>query len=375
MPHAKPIGPYTIEGPLTSGGQWLVGLDRLLNRPMWIRIAHHDAEPIAHSRRQINRPGRLRWVNGARTLQLSWDAYEAPDIALWKADGAPAPWENARFWLGAAVAECSACIVGGEEPPRLDLDAVVLGQSGEFLLLEEPIRELGAFAGPALSGEVVDPAKPMNLVTALAARLQRAGAERRRQGHRTASDDPWPRHATLFFEGLASTHDPASVEAEMRRLLSRQPREGLSKRVQLVLTSGGIPLSILIPLMTLAVPPLWFSIAASAILLAWIGSSLFTAAVLRRRGYALIREEMQIVDIDGQLAGRGRLITRALVAWTPLTAALSIPAVALWQGQVDAVPLNLVRGLVLLAIALGILSSSLRRSIQDRLAGTWLVPE
>jgi hypothetical protein len=84
---------------------------------------------------------------------------------------------------------------------------------------------------------------------------------------------------------------------------------------------------------------------------------------------------LEIVTRDGQPASRLRVLARAAIAWSPvLVAAIWLPPRGdLFEQAVD--HLWTTRGCVLLLLA-GAAYAAARpaRAIQDRLAGTWLVP-
>jgi hypothetical protein len=78
---------------------------------------------------------------------------------------------------------------------------------------------------------------------------------------------------------------------------------------------------------------------------------------------------------DGKRASRLRVFWRALVAWSSLAlgGAVFASVLAMLHGRAAVLPAALAGGLVVCALAL--LSLALpKRGLQDRLAGTWLVP-
>ena len=111
-------------------------------------------------------------------------------------------------------------------------------------------------------------------------------------------------------------------------------------------------------------------------------SSIFCALVFRS-GLAMLIFGVVAVKRDGSRAGRLRVLWRALVAWSPVVFGL-VGLVALsrsvFGGPIAAeditVVLGIASGLALgLFAALAIVSALMpERGLQDRLAGTWLVP-
>jgi len=112
-------------------------------------------------------------------------------------------------------------------------------------------------------------------------------------------------------------------------------------------------------------------VAAGVALLLYVGFPALVCALLFRGGLVLWALGVAIVRTDGVRASRLRVFWRSLVAWSPIVLApvlmgmLTVLVGALWAGVL----------LGLLIIGLAVLSLALRqRSLQDRLAGTWLVP-
>jgi hypothetical protein len=95
-------------------------------------------------------------------------------------------------------------------------------------------------------------------------------------------------------------------------------------------------------------------------------------ALLLRRGLILWMFGLVVVNEGGSLASRGRAFWRVLLAWSPLLLGTVLVALATPRfGVIPSVALGATLYLVLLVL------SHLRRdrSLQDRLAGTWLVPK
>jgi hypothetical protein len=94
------------------------------------------------------------------------------------------------------------------------------------------------------------------------------------------------------------------------------------------------------------------------------------AALAFRGGLVLLVTGLTFVRPDGAPASRGRLLWRALIAWSPLLPALVLSALSLGLKSPGCAALALagISGLTLLSVALP------ERGLQDRLAGTWPVP-
>ena len=116
----------------------------------------------------------------------------------------------------------------------------------------------------------------------------------------------------------------------------------------------------------------WFPLVALGMaLLVYVGLPALVCALLFRGGLVLWALGVAIVRADGVRASRLRVFWRALVAWSPvalapvLTAVLA-PVVGVFGSAA------LVTALVLSLAVLSLVHRE--RSLQDRLAGTWLVP-
>jgi hypothetical protein len=110
--------------------------------------------------------------------------------------------------------------------------------------------------------------------------------------------------------------------------------------------------------------------------------SLFCALAFRS-GLAMLIFGVVAVKRDGSRAGRLRVFWRALVTWSPILFGLvGFVALGLWLfgDPADAGNMNVVWGIaggiaIGLYAALAVVSALLpERGLQDRLAGTWLVP-
>jgi len=103
----------------------------------------------------------------------------------------------------------------------------------------------------------------------------------------------------------------------------------------------------------------------------WAAFSSLAAALLFRGGVLMRALGIAVVTREGADASRGRMLWRACIAWSWLPlAALLVAILAPKAGMVAAVTVGtiLVVGVVIWS------AGTPGRSLQDRLAGTWLVP-
>jgi hypothetical protein len=151
-------GPFDVVGVLgpTDRGELLLGFDASLRRNVWIHVLPSGAPAVDPQRRDLTRPGRLRWLNGQRTADEAWDAYEALDGSAFNAlmkDGAPHPWRRVRYWLLDLARELDASL-GDGSLSLLTRDRVWITRDGRAKLFD--------FTPPgALQG--TDPERPVTL--------------------------------------------------------------------------------------------------------------------------------------------------------------------------------------------------------------------
>jgi RDD family len=104
-------------------------------------------------------------------------------------------------------------------------------------------------------------------------------------------------------------------------------------------------------------------------LLIWLVIELFCVVVFGRTG-ALDDEGIAVVTKNGRKAGRLRLLWRAAWAWMPIWLAFGLGVVVHSPGDDHFVAAGLMVGLGMCILAV----RRPERGLQDRLAGTYLVP-
>jgi len=117
--------------------------------------------------------------------------------------------------------------------------------------------------------------------------------------------------------------------------------------------------------------PFFLGIGVSSVALVYVGLPSLLAGLLFRGGLLLRLLGLAVVRSDGTIASRGRVTWRCLISWSPLIMSLGVASILSREiGENVSVTLGLILLLGLL------LWSALRphRTLQDRLAGTWLVP-
>lgn len=132
------FGPYETRALLWRRGAdalWLA-YDLVLRRQVWVHCSP-DLQPL--SRRDLSRPGRLRWLNGGSQAGVNWNSFEAPSGAAWSDVAAGSQrWSAVRFWLLDLAEEAVAAQRDAESAPVLSLDRIWITSAGRALLLDFP---------------------------------------------------------------------------------------------------------------------------------------------------------------------------------------------------------------------------------------------
>jgi hypothetical protein len=180
---ARVFGPYRVTGtlePAADATVWL-GVDAALKRDVWIRQVPPGTPAVGPLRARLGRRGRLRWLNGQRSADAAWDAWEAPDGApLTGVCAGGRPWRVVQHWLADLAAELSAAAADGSMP-ALAVDRVWITARGEARLLDFPAPDRTPRSESA-SAVIDDPQVLLGRVAAWAL----AGAEPGLPAHRTA---------------------------------------------------------------------------------------------------------------------------------------------------------------------------------------------
>jgi len=132
------LGPFDVIGTVgrTETGTLLLGFDASLRRRVWLHELPLGAPKVSPLIRDLDRPGRVRWLGERRTSTERWDAYEAlggmPLVTLL---GRPQPWHAVRLWLADLAREIDAALNDGSLG-QLSLDRVWITREGRAKLLD-----------------------------------------------------------------------------------------------------------------------------------------------------------------------------------------------------------------------------------------------
>jgi hypothetical protein len=150
------IGPFRVDGALawSPRQRMLTAQDPSLGRRVFIGL-HPLSDPgLPAARRDLHRPGRLRWLGGGVQGQWQWDAFLSPDgvpAGTLVAERGPLWWHQARPLLEQLSQELAAAGADGTLPLMLTPEQVWIRPGGSTLLLDAP---------PADHPEAVPEAQP-----------------------------------------------------------------------------------------------------------------------------------------------------------------------------------------------------------------------
>ncbi len=232
------IGPYDVLGTLGSpdGTEWLVGSDPRLGRKVWIRRVPPQTPAVVGG---SSRAGRLRWLNGRRTEDASWDAFECPGGApLVGLLDRPREWASVRYWIADLGEEIVSATKDGSLPEVLTLDRVWVSSEGVAKLLDFPAPGAAEVPGPRIVAH--DPSGPPVFL----AQVARSAIEGRVAASTEALEGPparpLPTHARTWLQGLPSRPLTESMEA-LAPLLRRNASVTWRRRLAVVAACAALP--------------------------------------------------------------------------------------------------------------------------------------
>ena len=211
------IGPYHVLAELgqSDNATVLLGYDSRLLRKVWLRRVSAATPAVDAALRHLGRPGRLRWLNGKRSNDDAWDAYEAPagqsllDLISVKQD-----WGKIRFWLLDLAEELKTGVKDGSLPCVLNLDRIWITADGHAKLLDFPAP------GTKSSGTTELP--PLSNPQAFLRQVALTALEGRpltvEQAHVSALEIPLPLYARGFFQRIESEPNIRQVWERLKPL-------------------------------------------------------------------------------------------------------------------------------------------------------------
>jgi hypothetical protein len=312
-PEARHVGPYASLETHTDQeiDRVLLAYDEVLRRHVWIHVRPLGAPAVPPARRDLARPGRLRWLTGKRTPVECWDAYDAPaGIPFVTIGPDQRSWSTARFWLFDIARELEA-IVADRSDLELDTEHVWITESSQAILLDFRCPGL-----PAPASAAVRP--PSRLVTSDAYAFVRRVATVALGDERSL-----PVHAHAFLEQLEQRGFPdlKAIAAALQETFGRTAVLTPARRgVHLALCAlaptcaliAGLASAMIYGAFTTAriIAPLVFSLIITSNMAVW-------SAAVFRGGLMLRAFDIAVVTGAGQEASRQRALVRAIVAWSP----------------------------------------------------------
>jgi hypothetical protein len=326
----------------------------------------------------------LRWLASGHAGGRPWDAFLAPPPGwclprLFEQEK-PMTWAEARPLLEQLTDELVAAERDGTLPDSLTPGQVWVQPNGRLLLLAAPLE------GTSLDKpNDVGPGgacRPLDLLRDVAV-LMLEGRPRPTTGCSVSIRTPAPEHAAQILDRLAGVTEPyerlAEFQADFNASRDRPPETTRSQRVtHLILQVGFVVLGILFTGAILT----WILgteedgstrdlLKTEASAIAW-AILCIVWAFLFRGGWTLRLMDVALVDVEGRRASRLRCAWRALLFWLPFIIIMSLGDLI-----VPHIPYVSDSALLVLLLLVYLLLAllSLRRGLQDRLAGTYLVPK
>ena len=355
---APRIGPYVVAGTGSAqdGHSVVLAYDEVLRRRVWIDVKPAGSPAVLPSRRDLARPGRLRWLTGRRTPSEAWDAYDAPEGLAFRAIPPDRrSWSAFRFWLFDLVRELDA-VVGEQSDAVLNIDHVWITQTGRAMLLD--------FRCPGVPAQTPAPSRQTAGQADAFIRTFAASAS-------TGDASTLPAHAHALLHKIERRLFPGltAMAAALHSVLGKQVVLTRQRRAVHIALCAATPAgALLVGLWSAAVRGSFSEAALIAPLAAsmiWMTSIAVWSAALFRGGLMLQALGIAVITGAGEQASRERAFLRAVVAWAPCLGFLfAVLFDATW--------------LALAALAMAICGAvtacvTPTRGFQDRILGTWLV--
>ncbi|HKW02281.1 MAG TPA: hypothetical protein VJN96_20835 [Vicinamibacterales bacterium] len=356
------IGPYEVLSAVgtTDTQRVLLGWDPRLKRSVWIRVMTPGVPGVSSVVRNVSRSTRLHWLQGRRTESGAWDAYESLDGQPLLAATNVQSWRSVSIWLRDLAHELALGTTEGSIDV-LALDRVWITASGRAKLLD--FRAPGVTDGES-TPILFDAASTQQFLYAAARRAL------------SSAVPPLPLSVSAFLDALqrGQFSTLSEIEPRLAELQNKPDRVTSSSRgmtlglgvVVYLLGSdaiGGLLANSVFPLLPADLASRFSLTVGGAGLIGSAVLALFWAGVCRS-GAWLRAFGVAVVTPDGKEASRLRAVWRAAVAWSWVPLQLLFVA---YGG-----PLLLIAAAKL--VGLFYAADHPERGIQDRLAGTYLVP-
>jgi hypothetical protein len=383
------LGPFPVHGAVGPGAPvaFLFGEDPALGRDvlLWVRPA--GAAPLPVGRRDVARPTRLRWLTGGVEGDLRWDAFTAPagrPVTDLVAAVGPFTWEEVRPLLGRLAEELSAACAGETLPDLLTLDQALVRPDGDLELLDAPLKAATGAASPRPG------AKPDERALVLLREFATLTLEGKSRPPPAAAEPirrPLPLHAPAALAGLFGADPPEGTVADCQRRLAavadRPARVTRAARALQLVVQGMLLLAGFMAVLIVGslLHVRWISLPLAPLVL--IGASLAWAFLLRG-GPSFPMAGLALVRSDGRRAARWQAALRSALVWAQWLIPSTAYTVTSWwlagrpagKSPLDFQRENDMQWCLIALIVWALLTAWLpRRTLHDRLAGTYIVPE
>jgi len=353
-------GPYRIIEELIPG-QWIVATDPVLRRRVW--LLRRTSPELSAARRNIARPGRLRWLQKVEAAEATWDAFEATEGAPFAGlieGGKRVPWSSLRHWLHDLASELWNATADRTLPAELSLDHVWVTTQGRALLLDEPWPGVKTRAERIDVGDLAGQQRFLNAVAAC------------------AESTSLPLHARGVLQNLAAGkfEKLSFLTGILRGLLDKPAEVGRGIRAgSIFMLPGYIWIAVFVGRYhdkawsdhlagILILSPL---VVLAAIALIQLAALAFRSSL----GHAIFR--LAVIDAKGQRAAVPTLLRRWAIVWLPLFLPMLFVALLIGRAEPAAAFILALVILVLWIAAAAYAVIHPNRGLHDRLAGTWLV--
>jgi len=359
------LGPYQVFKELAPG-KWIVGFDPVLRRRIW--LLSRNSPELSLARRNLARPGRLRWLQKVDRDGTTWDAYEAAQGVPFSnlvENGKCLPWSTLRHLLHDLATELWEAAGDQTLPTELSLDHIWITAQGQAVLLDEPWPDVKTSANPIPVGDL-------------------AGQQRFLQTIATCVESTsLPLHARPVLQNLeeGKFEKLSFLTGNLLGLLDK-PAE-VSKGIR----AGSI---FMLPFYTWVMVFVgsyqgadWlYKIIGDSVALLALTTVLLVLGVIAviqllelplrtTASYSIFR--LAVVNAGGELAGLAKLLFRWAIVWLPLFISMSVLALLIKNDDPIALFFPLLVVLVLWIGAAVYAVIHPHRGLHDRLAGTWVV--
>ena len=235
------IGPYHVLAELGRSGEAavLLGYDARLLRKVWLRRVAPATPPVAAALRHLARPGRFRWINGRRSDNDCWDAYEASaGLPLLNLVSTRQDWEKVRFWLLDLAAELETGEKDGSLPLVLSPDRIWITADGHAKLLDFPAPGVN-WPGAIELPQRLSPQDFLRQAALSALAGRQLGVA---QASASLLELPLPLYVRSFFQRLEAEPDAGQILAQLKPLLGRVATISRRRRWALLALAIGFPI-------------------------------------------------------------------------------------------------------------------------------------